>query len=119
MTQLDRIGDTMEKQVIGQQMQQKIFKRNNHQEKVETDTEIDPIVGIEITQDIVTGIEVQIEEDQTQERIENNQQRSGSSQRYYDREDIFDYCNRNGHSTCECFKLENYLRKQGKKNSVA
>ena len=40
----------------------------------------------------------------------NNQQRSGSSQRYYDREDICDYCNRAGHSTHECFKLENYLR---------
>ena len=37
----------------------------------------------------------------------NNQQKSGSSQRYYDREDICDYCNRNGHSTHECFKLEN------------
>ena len=45
----------------------------------------------------------------------NNQQRLGSSQRYYDREDICDYCNRNGHSTHECFKLENYLRKQGKR----
>ena len=56
-----------------------------------------------------------IEEDQTQGRIENNQQRSGSSQRYYGREDICDYCNRTGHSTHECFKLENYLRKQGKR----
>ena len=45
----------------------------------------------------------------------NNQQRSGSGQRYYDREDICDYCNRTGHSTHECFKLENYLRKQGKR----
>ena len=45
----------------------------------------------------------------------NNQQRSGLSQRYYDREDICDYCNRTGHSRHECFKLENYLRKQGKR----
>ena len=45
----------------------------------------------------------------------NNQQRSGSGQRYYDREDICDYCNRTGHLTHECFKLENYLRKQGKR----
>ena len=45
----------------------------------------------------------------------NNQQRSGSGQRYYDREDICDYCNRTGHSTHECFKLENYLKKQGKR----
>ena len=45
----------------------------------------------------------------------NNQQRSGSGQRYYDREDICDHCNRRGHSTHECFKLENYLKKQGKR----
>ena len=45
----------------------------------------------------------------------NNQQRSGSGQRCYDGEDICDYCNRTGHSTHECFKLENYLRKQGKR----
>ena len=45
----------------------------------------------------------------------NNQQRSGSGQRYYDREDICDYCNRTGHTTHECFKLENYLKKQGKR----
>ena len=45
----------------------------------------------------------------------NNQQRSGSGQIYYDREDICDYCNRTGHSTHECFKLENYLTKQGKR----
>ena len=45
----------------------------------------------------------------------NNQQRSGSGQRYYDGEDICDYCNRTGHSTYECFKLENYLKKQGKR----
>ena len=43
----------------------------------------------------------------------NNQQRSGSGQRYYDRKDICDYCNRTGHPTHECFKLENYLKKEG------
>ena len=93
----EKIGDRIAK------YSRRFSKENNHQEIAETDTEIDPIVGIEITQEIVTGIEVEIEEDQTQERIENNQQRSGSSQRYYDREDICDYCNRTGHSTHECF----------------
>ena len=33
----------------------------------------------------------------------NNQQRSGSGQRYYDRKDICDYCNRTGNSTHEGF----------------
>ena len=45
----------------------------------------------------------------------NNQQRSGSGQRYFDKKDFCDYCNRTGHSTHECFKLENYLKKQGKR----
>ena len=45
----------------------------------------------------------------------NNQQRSGSGQRYYDRKDICDYCIRTGHPTHECFKLGNYLKKQGKR----
>ena len=63
MRLLDKIGDRLANVVED-------FKRYNHQEIAETDTEIDPIVGIEITQEIVTGIEVEIEEDQTQERIE-------------------------------------------------
>ena len=45
----------------------------------------------------------------------NNRQRSGSGQRYFDKKDFCDYCNRTGHSTHECFKLENYLKKQGKR----
>ena len=49
----------------------------------------------------------------------NSRQRSGSGQRYFDKRDFCDYCNRTGHSTHECFKLENYLKKQWQKNSVA
>ena len=45
----------------------------------------------------------------------NNRQRSGSGQRYFDKRDFCDYCNRTGHSIHECFKVENYLRKQGKR----
>ena len=45
----------------------------------------------------------------------NNRQRSDSGQRYYDKKDFCDYCNRTGHSTHECFKLENYLKRQGKR----
>ena len=45
----------------------------------------------------------------------NNRQRSGSGQRYFDKKDFSDYCIRTGHSTHECFKLENYLKKQGKR----
>ena len=61
--QLDKIGDRIANVVED-------FQRNNHQEIAETDTEIDPIVGIEITQGIVTGIEVETEEDQTQGKVE-------------------------------------------------
>ena len=44
-----------------------------------------------------------------------NQQRSGSSQRYFDRNDFCNYCNRTGHATHRCFRLENYLKKKGKR----
>ena len=45
----------------------------------------------------------------------NNQQRSGSGQRYFDKKDFCNYCNRTGHPTHRCFKLENYLKRQGKR----
>ena len=45
----------------------------------------------------------------------NNQQRSGSGQRYFNKKDFCDYCNRTGHPTHRCFKLENYLKRQGKR----
>ena len=46
---------------------------------------------IEITQEIVTEIEVEIEEDQTQERIETINKDQVQVKGYYDREDICDY----------------------------
>ena len=45
----------------------------------------------------------------------NNQQRSGSGQRYFDKKDFCDHCNRTDHPTHRCFKLENYLKRQGKR----
>ena len=48
-------------------------------------------------------------------RESRSNQRSGSGQRCYDRKDFCDYCNRTGHPTHRCFKLENYLKKQGKR----
>ena len=59
MRLLDKIGDRIENVVVD-------LQRNNHQEIAETNTEIDPIVGIEI----VTGIEVETEDDQTQGKVE-------------------------------------------------
>ena len=44
-----------------------------------------------------------------------NQPRSGSGQRYFDRNDFCNYCNRTGHATHRCFRLENYLKKKGKR----
>ena len=44
-----------------------------------------------------------------------NQQRSGSGQRYFDKKDFCEYCNRTGHPAHRCFKLENYLKRQGKR----
>ena len=51
----------------------------------------------------------------TSRESRNNQQKSGSGQRYFDRKDFCVYCNRTGHPTHRCFKLENYLKRQGKK----
>ena len=45
----------------------------------------------------------------------NNQQRSGSGQRYFDKKYFCEYCNRTGHPAHRCFKLENYLKRQGKR----
>ena len=44
-----------------------------------------------------------------------NQPRSRSGQRYFDRNDFCNYCNRTGHATHRCFRLENYLKKKGKR----
>ena len=44
-----------------------------------------------------------------------NQQRSGSGQRYFDNRDLCNYYKRTGHPTHRCFRLENYLKKQGKR----
>ena len=44
-----------------------------------------------------------------------NQPRSGSGQRYFDRGDTCSFCNRSGHLAHNCFRLENYLKRKGKK----
>ena len=41
-----------------------------------------------------------------------NQPRSGSGQRYFDRNDFCNYCNSTGHATHRCFRLENYLKRE-------
>ena len=44
-----------------------------------------------------------------------NQQRSGTGQRYFDKNEFCNYCDKAGHTTHRCHKLENYLKKKGKK----
>ena len=128
MKQLNKIGDRLANVVEDFQ------KRNNHPE-----IEIDPTAGIEMIQETDTeikteveiGVEIEVEieaeieetvetiveteEGQTQGKVKNNQQRSGSGQRYFDRKDFCEYCNRTGHPAHRCFKLENYLKRQGKR----
>ena len=53
--------------------------------------------------------------DRSNSRERRNQPRSGSGQRYFDRNDFCNYCNKTGHSTHNCFRLENYLKIKGKK----
>ena len=44
-----------------------------------------------------------------------NQQRSGTSQRPIDNNEFCNYCDRAGHTKRRCYKLENYLKRKGKK----
>ena len=44
-----------------------------------------------------------------------NQQRSGTGQRYFDKNEFCNYCDKTGHTTHRCNKLENYLKRKGKK----
>ena len=44
-----------------------------------------------------------------------NQQRSGTSQRHFDNKEFCNYCDRAGHTTHRCYKLENFLKRKGKK----
>ena len=53
--------------------------------------------------------------DRSDSRERRNQPRSGSGQRYFDKGDFCNYCNRTGHATHRCFRLENYLKKKGKR----
>ena len=44
-----------------------------------------------------------------------NQPRSGSGQKYFDKGEICSFCNRSGHLAHNCFRLEGYLKRKGKK----
>ena len=92
----------------------KISKRNNHPE-----IEIDPTVGIEMIQETDTetkteveiGVETEVEieeiaetiveteEDQTQGKVEVTNRDLVSGQRYFDKKDFCEYCNRTGSSS--------------------
>ena len=94
-------------------------------QEIDTETKTEVEIGVEIEVEIEAEIEeiaetiVETEEDQIQGKVRSNQQRSGSGQRYFDKKDFCEYCNRTGHPAHRCFKLENYLKRQGKKNSFA
>ena len=44
-----------------------------------------------------------------------NKPRSGTGQRYFDKNEYCNYCDKTGHTTHRCHKLENYLKRKGKK----
>ena len=116
------------------------FRRNRTKETAEEETEIDPIVEAETIQgkttEKTTGmvveittteteveiaettaeVEIEIEvEEETDLILERNQPRSGSGQRYFDRGETCSFCNRSAHLAHNCFRLENYLKRKGKK----
>ena len=89
------------------------------------ETDIETITEVEIGVETEVEIEAEIEEtarNNSRDRGRsnsregrNNQQRSGSGQRYFGKKDFCDYCNRTGHPAHRCFELENYLKRQGKR----
>ena len=89
----------------------------------ETDTEIktEVEIGVETEVEIEAEIEgivetiVETEEGQTQGKIETTNRDLVQGQRYFDKKDFCEYCNRTGHPAHRCFKLENYLKRQGKR----
>ena len=81
---------------------------------VEITTEIE-VETVETTAEIEIETEVEEETDLIQERRRRNQPRSGSGQRYFDKVETCSFCNRSGHLAYNCFRLENYLQRKGKK----
>ena len=112
----------------------KIFKRNNHPE-----IEIDPTVGIEMIQETDTetkteveiGVETEVEieaeiegivetiveteEGQTQGKIETTNRDLVQVKDTLTKRISVNIVNRTGHPAHRCFKLENYLKRQGKR----
>ena len=87
----------------------------------ETDTEIKTEVEIGVETEVEIEVEIDSRNNSRDRGRSNsregrsNQQRSGSGQRYFDKKDFCEYCNRTGHPAHRCFKLENYLKRQGKR----
>ena len=126
--QIDKIGDKL-KNVV-EDFQKKQNSRNNRGEEIE----IDPTAGVEtvlettteMVVETTTEIEVEIVETiveievggrdrSTSRERRRNQPRSGSGQRYFDKGEICSFCNRSGHLAHNCFRLEGYLKRKGKK----
>ena len=77
----------------------------------ETKTEVETEVEIEEIAEII----VETEEDQTQGKVETTNRDLVQVKDTFTKEIFCEYCNRTGHPAHRCFKLENYLKKQGKR----
>ena len=90
-------------------------------QETDTETKTEVETGVETEVEIEAEIEetaetiVETEEDQTQGKVEATNRDLVYGQRYFDKEDFCEYCNRTGHPAHRCFKLENYLKRQGKR----
>ena len=91
----------------------KIFKSNNLQETVEIGTEIDPTVEVKTIQEKMTETEADIEETvEIEAEVETDLTQEMAEEINQDLDQV------KGTLTIEthrCFKLENYLKKQGKR----
>ena len=127
MKQLNKIGDRLANVVEDFQKKQssrnrdrsnsrdRDDSRDRYRNKTEVEIGVETEVEIEVEIEGIVETIAETEEGQTQREGRSNQQRSGSGQRYFDKKDFCEYCNRTGHPAHRCFKLENYLKRQGKR----
>ena len=79
--------------------------------EIEVETEVEIKAGIEEIPEII----VETEEDQIEEKVGTTNRDLVQVKDTLKKRIFCDYCNITGHPTHRCFKLENYLKKQGKR----
>ena len=81
----------------------------------ETKIEVETEVEIEVEIEEIAETIVETEKDQTQGKVEATNRDLVQVKDTLTKRISREYCNRTGHPAHRCFKLENYLKRQGKR----